>query len=91
MSSSAAAITAILSSTGTVTPSATIIFLRIPLSGASMVLVSLSVSTSNMGSPCLTASPSFFSQLDIVPSVIVRPSFGITTTFAIVSSPLQKI
>ena len=85
MSSSAAAMTAILSSTGTVTPSPAIIFLKTPVAEASIVFVSLSVSTSNSGSPSFTASPSFFSQLETVPSVIVRPSLGITTTLAMLS------
>ena len=83
MSSSAAAMTATGSRQGTVRPSATIILRRTPLAGASIVLVSLSVSTSKSASPSLTASPSFFFHALSVPSVMVRPSFGITTTFAI--------
>ena len=49
-----------------------------------MVFVSLSVSTSKRGSPSFTASPSFLSHLLTVPSVIVRPSLGITMTLAII-------
>ena len=50
---------------------------------ASIVFVSLSVSTSKRGSPSLTASPSCLSHLLSVPSVMVRPSLGITITLAI--------
>ena len=48
------------------------------------MLVSLSVSTSNSGSPSVTVSPTFLSHLLTVPSVMVRPSLGITTTLAMV-------
>ena len=83
ISSSAAAMMATLSSTGTVVPSSTKKWRTTPSVLASMVLVSLSVSTSKNGSPDLISSPTFFSHLLTVPSVMVRPSLGITTTLAI--------
>ena len=83
MSSFGSPITATPARQGRVSPSLASIFKSVPDAVASIVFVSLSVSTSKRGSPSLTASPSAFSQRLTRPSVIVRPSFGITTSFAI--------
>ena len=88
-SSPASPITATGSRHLAVPPSATAIFSSVPEAEASMVFVSLSVSTSKRGSPSLTASPSFFSHLLTVPSVMVRPSLGITITLAIELPPVS--
>ena len=76
-------------STGTGSPALAAIFKRVPEAGASISFVSLSVDTENSTSPSLTASPSFFFHSSMVPSVIVRPSFGITTTLPIALYPPQ--
>src|SRR5699024_10983497 len=54
---------------------------------ASTSLVNFSELISTIGSPSFTWSPSFTNHLSIVPSVMVRPSFGITISVAIVSPP----
>src|SRR3954464_3551460 len=58
-------------------PSATRIFVRVPSSTASTSMVALSVSISAITSPDFTASPSCFSHLASLPSVIVGDSAGI--------------
>jgi len=50
-------------------------------------MVALSVSISAMMSPALTASPSFFSHLETLPSVIVGERAGIRILIGIASSP----
>jgi hypothetical protein len=57
--------------TGAFCPSATATWASVPDSNASISITALSVSTSAMGSPALTASPSFFRHRTTVPSVIV--------------------
>ena len=60
-----------------VVPSATRIRPNTPSSMTSSSMVALSVSISAMTSPLSTASPSFFSHLARVPSVMVGDSAGI--------------
>ena len=64
---------------GTVSPAPWRIFSMVPETSASMVMVSLSVSISKRGLPAVTVSPSWTSQLRMVPSVIIRPCLGIIT------------
>ena len=82
-SSPGSPMTATGSMQGATPPSGRVIFKSVPEAAASIVFVSLSVSTSKRGSPSLTASPSCLSHLLSVPSVMVRPSLGITITLAI--------
>jgi hypothetical protein len=53
-------------------------FRRVPSKNDSSSIVALSVSTSASMSPDLTASPSCFSHLTSVPTVMVSLSFGIS-------------
>jgi hypothetical protein len=68
-------------------PSATRILPSTPSSTASTSIVALSVSISAITSPARTSSPSFFSQRDNVPSVIVGESAGIRMLVAMCRSP----
>jgi len=54
------------------------IFSSVPSKKLSSSIVALSVSTSASMSPDFTASPSFFSHLTSVPTVMVSLSFGIS-------------
>ena len=64
-------------------PSATTIFRRTPSDSASTSCVTLSVSSSNSGSPFATASPSVLSQRTIVPDSMPWPRRGSLTSVAI--------
>jgi hypothetical protein len=66
--------------TGTVSPGPTRISTITPSYGLGISESTLSVETSNSGSSKATVSPTSFSQLPMVPSVTVSPSFGIETT-----------
>jgi len=68
---------------GTVVPSGTRMQARTPDAGASTKLVALDDSTSTIGSPWATVSPSFFSQQLTRPSCIDMPHLGISTFVAI--------
>jgi hypothetical protein len=68
--------TAITVPTGTVSPSATRISVRVPEIGDGTSVSTLSVETSNSGSSAATVSPTFLNHLVIVPSVTVSPSCG---------------
>ncbi len=72
----------------TVVPSPMATF-RTPDVGAGITLLALSVSSSNSGSPALTAAPSGLSQRDRIPSVIDSPTPGtvIATAGMMGSSP----
>ena len=59
-------------------PSGAKIFRSVPSKNDSSSIVALSVSTSASMSPDFTASPSFFSHLTSVPTVMVSLSFGIS-------------
>src|ERR1700677_4720748 len=61
----------------TVAPSGTLISERIPATGDGISASTLSVEISKMGSSRCTLSPTFFSHLVIVPSVIDSPICGI--------------
>src|ERR1700674_1106940 len=54
-----------------------------PLASASISLFSLSVSTSQIGSPAVTTSPFCLCQRTKTPEVIVMPSLGIVTSRSI--------
>src|SRR5947209_18210214 len=71
--------TAISAPACTVSPSLARISLRIPVTGAGTSALTLSVSTSSIGSNSTTLSPGFTSHLEIVPSCTDSPSWGITT------------
>src|ERR1700677_1252588 len=64
----------------TVAPSATLISDRIPATGDGISASTLSVEISKMGSSRWTLSPTFFSHLVIVPSVMDSPIWGIVTS-----------
>src|SRR5208282_1446852 len=70
------AITAISPPTVTLSPSATTNAATVPASKTSTSITALSVSTSAIFSPDAILSPSFFSHLTRVPSVIVSLSWG---------------
>ena len=72
-------------------PSPTRILPSTPSSTASTSIVALSVSISAITSPARICSPSFFSQRDSVPSVIVGESAGIRMFVAIFPAPPQTI
>ena len=64
--------------TSTVSPSFTLIEDNVPLNGEGTSTLTLSVSNSTKGSSESTWSPTFFSHLDTVASVIDSPSDGTT-------------
>ena len=66
--------------TGTVCPSVTSTSANTPDVGDGISASTLSVEISKIGSSRFTASPTFFSQRDIVPSAIDSPIWGITTS-----------
>src|SRR5580765_6839294 len=66
--------------TGTVCPSVTSTSASTPDVGDGISASTLSVEISKIGSSRLIASPTFFSQRDIVPSAIDSPIWGITTS-----------
>ena len=58
-------------------PSGTLISVRVPLTGEGTSESTLSVDTSKSGSSSATVSPTALNHLVIVPSVTVSPSWGI--------------
>src|SRR5207247_5323371 len=66
--------------TGTVWPSVTRISASVPPVGAGISASTLSVEISKIGSSRLTASPTFLSHLDSVPSAMDSPICGMTTS-----------
>src|SRR6266404_9964620 len=68
---------------GTVWPSLTLISFSTPADGAGISASTLSVEISKSGSSRSTLSPGFFSHLVIVPSKMLSPIWGITTSAAI--------
>src|SRR2546422_5745425 len=73
---------------GTVCPSPTLISLSTPAAGAGISASTLSVEISNSGSSRSTLSPGFFSHLVMVPSKMLSPIWGMTTSIAMGLSPL---
>ena len=71
-------------STGTVSPSFTLIWSSTPAAGDGISASTLSVEISNSGSSRSTASPTFLIQRTIVPSAIDSPIWGIVTGVGIV-------
>src|SRR5579859_1079023 len=82
----AASITATTVLIGTVWPSLTLISLSTPADGDGISASTLSVEISKSGSSRSTLSPGFFSHLVIVPSKMLSPIWGITTSAAIAFS-----
>src|SRR5215467_3767594 len=72
---------------GTVWPSATLISLSTPAEGEGISASTLSVEISNNGSSRSTLSPGFLSHLVMVPSKMLSPIWGITTSTAMTCSP----
>ena len=75
-----AEIRATMEFTATVFPSVTRISARMPEMGAGISVSTLSVEISKRGSSRTTASPCFFSQRVRVPSTMLSPIWGITTS-----------
>src|SRR5579859_5593440 len=71
---------------GTVWPSLTLISFSTPAEGEGISASTLSVEISKSGSSRSTLSPGFFSHLVIVPSKMLSPIWGITTSAAIAFS-----
>src|SRR5215813_6404174 len=71
---------------GTVCPSLTLISFSTPADGDGISASTLSVEISKSGSSRSTLSPGFFSHLVIVPSKMLSPIWGITTSAAIAFS-----
>ncbi len=69
--------------TGTVVAGSTRISTRTPATGEGTSVLTLSLSTSSSGSYLSTRSPTCFSQVPIVPSVTLSPSFGIVIVVAV--------
>jgi hypothetical protein len=69
----------------TVDPSCTRTSVRIPSAGDGISVSTLSVEISNNGSSRSTLSPGFFSQRVSVPSTMLSPIWGISTS--IIGSP----
>ena len=69
-------------STGTTAPSAATSSATTPAAGESTSVAALSVSTTRSGSSLRTASPTRLSHFTIVPSDIVSPRTGSTTSIA---------
>src|SRR5580658_7759789 len=75
---------------GTVCPSLTLISFSTPAEGDGISASTLSVEISNKGSSRSTLSPGFLSHLVIVPSKMLSPICGITTSVAMdLSSTLR--
>jgi hypothetical protein len=66
----------------TVAPSWTLISISVPATGEGISASTLSVEISKIGSSRLTASPTFFNHLVIVPSAIDSPICGMMTWVA---------
>ena len=84
----AVSITATTVWTGTVCPSATLISRSTPAAGEGISASTLSVEISNSGSSRSTLSPGFLSHLVTVPSKMLSPIWGMTTSTAMESSPV---
>lgn len=67
--------------TGTVSPAATRISASVPSACATISLATLSVSTTNSESPALTSAPLVTLHSISMPSVMVRPSLGMSRSF----------
>src|SRR6516225_100246 len=67
---------------GTVWPSGILISFSTPAEGDGISASTLSVEISNSGSSRSTLSPGFFSHLVIVPSKMLSPIWGMTTSTA---------
>ena len=76
-------ITASTVPTSTVSPSATRIADNTPDAWAGISLSTLSVDTSNNGSPLTTSSPGRLNHFATVPSATVSPSCGILTSLMV--------
>src|SRR5579859_2010112 len=74
---------------GTVCPSLTLISFSTPAEGDGISASTLSVEISNNGSSRSTLSPGFLSHLVIVPSKMLSPICGMTTSVAILHSPVR--
>src|ERR1700730_8018459 len=83
VASPAASITPTTVWIGTVLPSPTLISFSTPAEGDGISASTLSVEISNKGSSRSTLSPGFFSHLVIVPSKMLSPICGMTTSVAI--------
>jgi hypothetical protein len=79
----AAAMTAMVWPTGTMSPSCAVTSRRTPEAGASISTVTLSVSISTIGSPFLTGSPGAFIQRRTLPVSCASSSAGMMTFVAI--------
>ncbi len=66
----------------TVWPSGTLISRSVPATGEGISASTLSVEISKIGSSRLTASPTFFIHLVMVPSAIDSPIWGMMTSVA---------
>src|SRR5262252_1489493 len=75
-------ITATIVWIGTVWPSGILISFRTPAEGEGISASTLSVEISKRGSSRSTLSPGFFSHLVMVPSKMLSPIWGITTSTA---------
>src|SRR5271157_1023050 len=77
---------------GTVCPSGTLISFNTPAEGEGISASTLSVEISNSGSSRSTLSPGFFSHLVMVPSKMLSPIWGMTTStgIAVISLLSQK-
>src|SRR5215475_14704309 len=80
----APSITATMVWMGTVCPSAILISLRTPAEGEGISASTLSVEISKSGSSRSTLSPGFLSHLVMVPSKMLSPIWGMTTSAAMV-------
>jgi hypothetical protein len=67
---------------GTVCPSGILISFNTPAEGEGISASTLSVEISKSGSSRSTLSPGFFSHLVMVPSKILSPIWGMTTSTA---------
>ena len=85
-------ITATIVWIGTVCPSGTLISFSTPAEGEGISASTLSVEISNSGSSRSTLSPGFFSHLVMVPSKMLSPIWGMTTStaIAVISFALSK-
>src|SRR5215469_3767655 len=72
---------------GTVWPSGILISLRTPAEGEGISASTLSVEISKSGSSRSTLSPGFLSHLVMVPSKMLSPIWGMTTSTAMTFSP----
>ena len=75
--------------TATVWPSCTRISASTPAAGAGISASTLSVEISKIGSSRLTASPTFLSQRESVPSAMDSPIWGMMTSIFAMRSPLS--